>query len=96
MQPSISTEQNQDWLADLRRQAQQEGRSTATAHPPSARPQPASRRLPVIASRIGQQLWALLHAPALLAGPASGAGGASAAEDDYRRFVTYAAGLSHR
>jgi hypothetical protein len=36
--------------------------------------------------RRGQWLWTLLHAPALLAGPA-GADGASPAEDDYQRLA---------
>lgn len=36
--------------------------------------------------RRSQQLWALLHAQALLAGPAD-AGSASSAEDDYQRLA---------
>lgn len=87
MQPSISSDQNQAWVADLRRQAQQEGLSSAAAYPPPGRPEPHSRRLQASLDRISRQLWTLLHAQALLAGPAAGAGSASAAEDDYRRFA---------
>jgi hypothetical protein len=87
MQPSISSDQTPAWIADLRRQAQQEGLSTAAAYPPPGQPEPRSHRLRASLNRVSRQLWTLLHAQALLAGPAAGAGGAAAAEDDYRRFA---------
>jgi len=87
MQPSISSDQTPAWVADLRRQAQQEGLSTAAAYPPAERPEPRSHRLQARLNRISRQLWTLLHAQALLAGPAAGAGSVNAAEDDYRRFA---------
>jgi hypothetical protein len=46
--------------------------------------------------RRSQRLWALLHAQALLAGPAA-AGSAGSAEDDYRRLAgTHSGGYQGR
>jgi hypothetical protein len=87
MQPSISSEQNHAWIADLRHQAQQEGLSAAAACTPPGRPEPRRGRLRAGLNGISAQLWTLLHAQTLLAGPAAGAGGVTAAEDDYRRFA---------
>lgn len=86
MHPSISTGQNPDWVAGLRRQAERDARS-AVAHVPPGLPRPRGRRNPASPGRISQQLWTLLHAQLLLAGPAAGVRGAIAAEDDYQRFT---------
>jgi hypothetical protein len=47
--------------------------------------------------RKGQRLWTLLHAQALLAGPAAAAGSVIPAEDDYRRLAgTHSGGYQGR
>ena len=38
-------------------------------------------------NRLAMRLWTLLHAQALLRGPAGGAGDALTAEDDHRRLA---------
>jgi hypothetical protein len=47
-------------------------------------------------SRLAMRLWALLHAPALLRGTISGAGGAWDAEDDRWRLAAHREGTHRR
>lgn len=77
MHPVISRELTTARLADLRRQAQRDALARAAAHAPSRPAQPGKHQRAVSLRRLGrqrrfrQQLWALLHAQALLEGPAT-------------------------
>jgi hypothetical protein len=57
---------------------------TSTAAGGGARPGSPGMRRPGIRRRTGGRLWALLHAPALLSGPATDVAGI---EDDQKRMA---------
>lgn len=94
MHPLISREAATARIADLRGQAQRDARARAAAHMPSSAPRPRRSRIRVSPRRVGrqrrfgQQLWTLLHARALLDGPAT--------LPHQRRLHAQAAGLSDR
>jgi hypothetical protein len=94
MHPLISREVATARIAGLRRQAQRNARARAAAHVPSSAPRPRKSRIRVSLRRIGrqrrfgQQLWTLLHAQALLDGPAT--------LPHQRHLPAHAAGLSDR
>lgn len=77
MHPVIGYELATARIADFRRQAQHDARARAAAHGPASTPQPGRHRTAVSLRRIGrprrfwQQPWALLHAQAMLDGPAT-------------------------
>jgi hypothetical protein len=80
-------------IADLRCQAQRDALARAAAHLPSWGLQLSRNRIPGCLLRIGRQrrfgvqLWTLLHAQALLDGPATVTGGTRLIEDDHQRFT---------
>ena len=77
MHPDIVYQLADARTTDLRRQAQRDALARAAAHGPSHAPRPGrhpiavSLRRAVRSRRFGQQLWTLLHARALLDGPAT-------------------------
>ena len=84
MHPAISYELATARIADLRRQAQRDALAGAATPVPSRAPQPG--RYPALAGRrrarrFGEQLWTLLHAQALLDGPAAAADSPGLAEE---------------
>ena len=77
MHPLIDYEVATARIADLRRQAHHDALARAAAHPPSRAPLPGRHPIAVSRRRVGRprrfgmQLWTLLHAQALLDGPAT-------------------------
>jgi hypothetical protein len=77
MDPATSYERATARIADLRRQTQRDALARGAAHIPSGTPQPGRNRILVSPRRatrqrrLGTQLWVLLHAQALLDGPAA-------------------------
>lgn len=93
MHPAISYELATARIADLHSQAQRDALARAAAPMPSSAPQPGRNRVlvslrrAVRQRRFGEQLWTVLHAQALLNGPAAAAGSTDVIEDSYRRFA---------
>ena len=93
MRPDISYELATARIADLHRQTQRDALARAATRVPSSAPQHDRNRTLVSLRRagrprrFGQQLWTLLHAQALLDGPAAVAGSTSLIEDNYQRFA---------
>ncbi len=77
MHPANSSELATARITHLRREARRDALTRAAAGAPSSTPQPGRSRIPVSGRRIGRprrlgtRLWALLHAQALLDGPAA-------------------------
>jgi len=77
MHPLIGYEVATARIADLRRQAHHDALARAAAHAPSRAPLPGRHPIAVSRRRVGRprrfgmQLWRLLHAQALLDGPAT-------------------------
>jgi hypothetical protein len=93
MYPTVNYELATARIADLHRQTQRDALARAAAHVPSGTPQPGRNRILVSLRRgrqrrFGTQLWVLLHAQALLDGPA--------ALPDQRHLHAQAACLSGR
>ena len=94
MHPTITYELALARTADLRRQAQRDAQARTAAHMPSRAPRPGRHRLAVSLRcacrqrRLGRQLWTLLHAQALLDGPAT--------VPHQRHLLAQAANLSDR
>ncbi len=84
--PVISYELAQARSADLRRRGQRDASARAAAPVPSGAPQLSGNQIPVSHRRAGRrrrfgvQLWTLLHAQALLDGPATAVPGRGSGE----------------